>query len=163
MLSDGHIPSQVGPRTEVQVAQSSFPNCGHRNGRVRTRSEEGRTGSGQLTDLGHADVLSPSSRSFEEQLLFSSSVHLQEFTCTHTHTHHHVPLAATRWRCFTQLFNILACFQQDVEQACSLPSLPSEPRLVAVHRKSPRPDGGLWSQPKRNVVSASMISIIGHE
>lgn len=30
-LSVGHIPSQVGPRTDVQLAQSSFSNWEHRN------------------------------------------------------------------------------------------------------------------------------------
>lgn len=42
MLSVGQIPSQVGPRTEVQVAQSTLPNC-RQTERAATQSERGRT------------------------------------------------------------------------------------------------------------------------
>lgn len=89
MLSVGHIPSQVGPKTEVQLAQSSFSNWKHINKYVGEKSRDVKTGGGRLTDLWHTDVLLPSSRSFEEKLLFSPSVHLQQFPCQQTHGGHH--------------------------------------------------------------------------
>lgn len=80
-LNDGHIPSQVGPRTDVQVAQSIFSNWTqkqHYDLREQTPLRKQRN---MLSDLRDADVLSASSWSLKEELIFSSGIHLEEFTC----------------------------------------------------------------------------------